>query len=236
MYTLMKTLWTSLKQKLYRIGWIWIIGFTIRPNTNSVQIRCNNVIENLKCKKQFRFSKFNTETMNNICRRNVCRRSVHRRVVVIPFAAWSLVAGGCLAASNADTVAQAIGEAIIIWRDLAATNSHPWSQEAEENAGSTTIRLRTFPLRHFINRHFIYRHFVYYCTPASRTVIHPTSVSANHYFHQFLLLLTLWFLFINPTSTDTMIIQHMQLASIVAWQSSLFFQLNTLIFINPTYG
>src|SRR6218665_473897 len=47
--------------------------------------------------------------------------------------------------------------------------------------GSTTIRLR----------HFVYRHFVYYCIPAYRTVIRPTSVSANHYFHQFQLLLTL---------------------------------------------
>src|SRR6218665_1835745 len=44
--------------------------------------------------------------------------------------------------------------------------------------GSTTIRLRTFRLRHFV-----YRHFVYYCRPAYRTVIHPTSVSANQYFH-----------------------------------------------------
>ena len=35
--------------------------------------------------------------------------------------------------------------------------------------------------------------FVYYCIPGYRTVIHPTSVSANHYFHQFQLLLTLWF-------------------------------------------
>src|SRR6218665_3405859 len=54
--------------------------------------------------------------------------------------------------------------------------------------GSTTIHLRTFRLRHFI-----YRHFVYYCIPAYRTVIHQTSVSANHYFHQFQILLTLWF-------------------------------------------
>src|SRR6218665_4014892 len=57
--------------------------------------------------------------------------------------------------------------------------------------GSTTIRLRTFRLRHFVYRHFIHRHFVYYCIPAYRTVIHPTSVSANHSFHQFQLLLTL---------------------------------------------
>ena len=102
--------------------------------------------------------------------------------------------------------------------------------------GSTTIRLRTFRLRHFVYRHFVYRLFVYYCIPAYRTVIHPTSVSANHYFHQFQLLLTLWFLFINPTSTDTMIIQHtgIYLASIAAWESSLFFQLKMLILINPT--
>src|SRR6218665_953671 len=57
-------------------------------------------------------------------------------------------------------------------------------------------------------RHFVYRHFVYYCIPAYRTVIHPTSVSAYHYFHQFQLLLTLGFLFINPISTDTTITQH----------------------------
>src|SRR6218665_3377114 len=46
-------------------------------------------------------------------------------------------------------------------------------------------------LRHFVYRHFVYRHFVYYCIPAYRTVIHPTSVSANHCFHRFQLLLTL---------------------------------------------
>src|SRR6218665_727910 len=55
--------------------------------------------------------------------------------------------------------------------------------------------------------------FVYYCIPAYRTVVHPTSVSANHYFHQFQLLLTLCFLFLNPTSTDTMIIQHIYIVS-----------------------
>ena len=102
-------------------------------------------------------------------------------------------------------------------------------RSANVKNGSTTTRLRTFRLRHFV-----YRHFVYYCIPASSTVIHPTSVSENHYFHQFQLLFTLWFLFINPTSTGTMIIQHKRLASIVAWQSSLFFQLNKLIFIHPT--
>src|SRR6218665_1495396 len=59
------------------------------------------------------------------------------------------------------------------------------------SAGSTTIRLRTFRLRHFVYRHFVYRHFVYYCIPACRTVMHPTSNSANNYFHQFQLLLTL---------------------------------------------
>ena|SRR6218665_2016780 len=68
---------------------------------------------------------------------------------------------------------------------------------------------------HRVPRHFVYRHFVYYCIPGYSTFIHPTSVSANHYFHQFQLLLTL-IPFINPTSTDTMIIQHIQLASIVA--------------------
>src|SRR6218665_2969428 len=62
--------------------------------------------------------------------------------------------------------------------------------------------------RQLVYGHFVYRHFVYYCIPAYRTIIHPTSVSANHYFHQFQRLLTLRFLFINPTSTDTMIIQH----------------------------
>src|SRR6218665_458264 len=49
----------------------------------------------------------------------------------------------------------------------------------------------TFRLRHFVYRHFVYRHFVYYCILGYRTVIHPTSVSENHYFHQFQLLLTL---------------------------------------------
>ena len=102
-----------------------------------------------------------------------------------------------------------------------------------ESHGSTTC-LRTFRLRHFVCRHFVYRHFVYYCIPASSTVIHQISVSENYYFHQFQLLFTLWFLFINPTSTDTMIVQYIQLTSIVAWQSRLFFQLKTLIFINPT--
>ena len=37
-----------------------------------------------------------------------------------------------------------------------------------------------------------------------------------------------------PLPLTLLIIQHIQLANIVAWQSSLFFQLNTLIFINPT--
>jgi len=44
---------------------------------------------------------------------------------------------------------------------------------------------------HSVPRQFVYRHFVYYCIPACRTVIHPTSVSENYYFHQFQLLLTL---------------------------------------------
>src|SRR6218665_86422 len=65
------------------------------------------------------------------------------------------------------------------------------SKRRRVSYGSTTIRLRTFRLRHFVYRHFVYRHFVYYCIPACRTVRHPTSVSANHYFHQFQLLLTL---------------------------------------------
>ena len=78
--------------------------------------------------------------------------------------------------------------------------------------------------------HFVYRHFVYYCIPACRTAIHPTSVSANHYFHQFQLLFTLWFLFINSASTNTMIIRHIQLSSIVAWESRLHFQLKILYF------
>src|SRR6218665_3715349 len=56
--------------------------------------------------------------------------------------------------------------------------------------GSTTTRLRTFRLRHFVYRLFVYRHFVYYCIPASSTVMYPTSVSENHYFHQFQLLFT----------------------------------------------
>src|SRR6218665_149770 len=52
------------------------------------------------------------------------------------------------------------------------------------------FRLRTTSL-HGVPRQFVYRHFVYYCISAYRTVIHPPSVSANHYFHQFQLLLTL---------------------------------------------
>jgi len=60
-----------------------------------------------------------------------------------------------------------------------------------KQTGSTTIRLRTIRLRHFVYRHFVFRHFVYYCIPGYRTVIHPTSVSANNYFHQFQLLLAL---------------------------------------------
>jgi len=71
---------------------------------------------------------------------------------------------------------------------------------------------RQFVYRHFVYdtvyRHFVYRQFVYYCIQAYRTDIHPTSVLANHYFHQFQLLLALWFLSVNPTSTDTIIIQH----------------------------
>ena len=69
-----------------------------------------------------------------------------------------------------------------------------------------------------VPRQLVYRHIVYdtsstdisslYCIPASSSVIHPTSVSANHYFHQFQLLVTLWFTFTNPASTDTTIIQH----------------------------
>jgi len=51
------------------------------------------------------------------------------------------------------------------------------------NYGSTTIRLRTFRLRHFVYRHFH--------TLAFGTVLHPTYVSANHYFHQFKPLFTL---------------------------------------------
>ena len=96
--------------------------------------------------------------------------------------------------------------------------------------GSTTIRLRTFRLRHSVYRHFVYRHLVYYNTLAYGTVIHRTSVSANHYFHQFQLLLTLWIRFINSDSADTMIIQHIELSSIVAWESSLYFQLKMLYF------
>src|SRR6218665_105781 len=44
--------------------------------------------------------------------------------------------------------------------------------------------------RHFVYRHFVYTHFVYYCIPPYITLIHPTSVSANHYFHQSQLLFT----------------------------------------------
>jgi len=97
-----------------------------------------------------------------------------------------------------------MSQSMSFWRDTILVLS--WRPGVMD--GSTTIRLRTFRLRHLVYRHFVYIHFVYYCIPACRTVIHPTSVSANHYIHQFQLLLTLWFLFINPASTCTMIIQH----------------------------
>jgi len=80
---------------------------------------------------------------------------------------------------------------VTLLRALAVSTAPPWK-------GSTTIRLRTFRLRDFVYRHFVYRHFVYYSIPACKTVIHPTSVSANHYFHHFQLLLTLWFLLSIP--------------------------------------
>ena len=52
----------------------------------------------------------------------------------------------------------------------------------------------------------VYRHLVYYHTLAYGTVIHPISVSANNNFHHFQRLLALWFHFINPASTDTILI------------------------------
>src|SRR6218665_1099349 len=63
-------------------------------------------------------------------------------------------------------------------------------------SGSATVS-RQFVYGHFVYdtsyKYFVYRHFVYYCIPGYRTILHPTSVSANHYFHQFQLLLTLRF-------------------------------------------
>ena|SRR6218665_524648 len=50
------------------------------------------------------------------------------------------------------------------------------------STGSTTIRLRTFHLRHFVRLQT-------FCL-LLYTRKHPTSVSANNYFHQFQLLLT----------------------------------------------
>ena len=71
------------------------------------------------------------------------------------------------------------------------TKDEQYGDQSAARYGSTKIRLRTFRLRHFVYRHFVYRHFVYYCIPAYMTAIHPTYVSAHHYFHQFQLLLTL---------------------------------------------
>ena len=87
---------------------------------------------------------------------------------------------------------------MLMMTDLGCYVCDGFHDNSSTDISSTTLRLKTFRLQNF----------VYYCIPAYRTVIHPTSVSANHYFHQFQLLLTLWFLFINPTSTYTMIIRH----------------------------
>src|SRR6218665_135770 len=98
---------------------------------------------------------------------------------------------------------------VVFYRFLTFLLAHEDTQVPRQfvyDTSSTDI----FVYRHFVifvYRHFVYN-FIYYCIPAYRTYIHPTSVSENHYFHQFLLLLTIRFLFINPTSTDTMIIQH----------------------------
>jgi len=63
---------------------------------------------------------------------------------------------------------------IHVWPRLHAEWFHDISST---DIWSTTLRLQTFN---------ILQHFSLY-----GTVIHPTSVSANHYFHQFQLLLTL---------------------------------------------
>src|SRR6218665_1502627 len=72
-----------------------------------------------------------------------------------------------------------------------ADSSQRFHDNWSTDISSTTLRLQTFRLRHFVYRIFVYRHLIYYCIPAYRTVKNPTSVSANHYFHQFQLKLTL---------------------------------------------
>jgi len=76
--------------------------------------------------------------------------------------------------------------------------------------GSRKVETGWVP-RQVVYRHFVYTDFVYYCIPAYRTVIlvHPTSVSAIHYFHQFQLLFTYYsFLSIPLPLTIIMIMQH----------------------------
>src|SRR6218665_3211536 len=103
--------------------------------------------------------------------------------------------------------------------------THSWCAPIDMRTTSNSVRMllvqfgRSRPTRNqekafvrvtqqFAYGHFVYRHFVYYCITACRAVIHPTSVSSNHYFHQFQLLLTLRFLFTNPASTYTVIMEH----------------------------
>ena len=122
--------------------------------------------------------------------------------------AYLTVRSNCNAIPNTNSTANPNSNTMAMQNRNSMTKIIADSNSMLVQDSSTTIRLRTFRLRHFVYRHFVYRHFVYYCIPACKTVIHPTSVSANHYFHQFQLLITLWFLFINPTSTATVIIQH----------------------------
>src|SRR6218665_2620105 len=87
-----------------------------------------------------------------------------------------------------------------------------------------------------VPRQSVYRHFVYYCIPAYMTYIHPTSVSANHYFHQFHLLLEPYTMIPfyqshfhgHYDNTTYIASKH------CGMKSSMFFQLTTLIFINST--
>ena len=99
-----------------------------------------------------------------------------------------------------------------------------------------------------VPRQFVYGHFVY---DTSSTDISSTEISSTTVYQRtgqlyIQLLLQQIFIFINSNfylHYDSVYQSHFHwlydnttdilLASIVAWQSSLFFQLKTLIFINP---
>src|SRR6218665_1955577 len=57
---------------------------------------------------------------------------------------------------------------------------------AMNNSPATNCPAKNCPVTFWpVPRHVVYRHFVCIGLPAYRAIIHPTSVSANHYFHQF---------------------------------------------------